>query len=195
MCRGIDGWGESLYSVALMTSGPGEIERKPRVNGNVVTILVDSGASCHYFDDLIILELKHCLPDYTSLSTPLTIRTAWEALLVDTAEGVLQSYITDNCGEPHLVGIAIVIVPGIGRNLFSVKTAARTGIVSIFDVNNPRLEAAEITVPLRGEDNSLYSFKLDLSVDGYAGKELVMNAILIAPSVAPTVGSPQQAQP
>ena len=51
------------------------------MNGNVVTVLVDSGASGHYFDDLIIPELKHRLQDHTSLSTPRTILTAGEALL------------------------------------------------------------------------------------------------------------------
>ena len=39
------------------------------------------------------------------------------------------------------------------------------------------LEVADITVPLRGEDDSLYSFKQDLSADGYAGKKLAMNAV------------------
>ena len=32
-------------------------------------------------------------------------------------------------------------------------------------------------MPLRGENNDIYSFKLDLSADGYAGKELAMNAV------------------
>ena len=44
--------------------------------------------------------------------------------------------------------MAILTVPGIGRNLFSQKTAARKGIVSIFDVNKPKMEAGDITVPL-----------------------------------------------
>ena len=73
--------------------------------------------------------------------------------------------------------IAVLIVPGIGRNMFSVKTATRKGIVSIFDVNKPRLKAGDITVPLRGENDALYSFKLNLSADGYVGKELAMNAV------------------
>ena len=30
---------------------------------------------------------------------------------------------------------------------------------------------------LRGKDDDLYSLKLDLSADGYAGKELAMNAV------------------
>ena len=65
------------------------------------------------------------------------------------------------------------LCPGIGRNIFSVKTSARKGIVSIFDFNKPRLEAGKITVPLL----TLYSFHLNLSADGYAGKELAMNAV------------------
>ena len=71
-------------------------------------------------------------------------------------------------------------MPGIGRNIFSVKTAARKGIVFIFDVNKPRQEAGGITVPLRGENDDLYSSKLDLSADGYAGKELSMSAVINA---------------
>ena len=48
-------------------------------------------------------------------------------------------------------------MPGIGRNLFSVKTAARKGNVSIIDFNKPRLEAGDITVPLRRENSDLNS--------------------------------------
>ena len=39
------------------------------------------------------------------------------------------------------------------------------------------LEAGDITVPLRGEDDNLYSLKLDLGANGYGGKELAMNAV------------------
>ena len=88
----------------------------------------------------------------------------------------MEGLTTNDCGEQHLARIAILNVPGIGRNLFSVKTAAKKGIVSIFDVNNPRLEASD-TVPFHGEDDGLYSFKLDLSADGYVGKKLAINAV------------------
>ena len=172
---GTDGEGEPLYGVALRTSGPAEIKRKLYVNGYVVHVLVCSGASDHYFDDLIIPELKHRLQE-TSLITPRTILTAGGAMVDGTAEGVIQGIITDDYGEQHLARIAILNVPGIGRNLFSVKTAAKKGIVSIFDVNNPRLEASD-TVPFHGEDDGLYSFKLDLSADGYVGKKLAINAV------------------
>ena len=119
-----DGEGEQLYDTALMASRPAEIERKPYVNGNVDAVLVDRGASGHYFDDLVIPELKHRIQDYTSLCTPHAILTAGESLLGDTPDGVLQGLITDDYGEQHLARFAILIVSGIGRNLFSVKTAA-----------------------------------------------------------------------
>ena len=61
MYGGTDGEDEPLYGAALMASESAEIERKLRVNGNVVTVLVDSGASGHHFDDLIIPELKYLL--------------------------------------------------------------------------------------------------------------------------------------
>ena len=176
MYGGTDGEGEPLYGLAPTEPDSVEIERKPHESGNVVTVLVDSGASGHYFDGLIIPELKHRLQDYTSLSTPRTILTSGGALLNGTAEGVLQGLITDDYGEQHIARIEILIVFDTGHNPFLVKTAARKGIISIFDVNKLRLEAGDITVPLRGEDDDLYSFNLDLSADGYAGKELAMNA-------------------
>ena len=174
MNRGTDGEGGSLNGMTPMEPEPSEIERKPHESGNVVAILVDTGASCYCFDDIIISDLKHRSKDYASKITPRTVLTAGGALLDGAAEGVLQGLITDDFGEQHLARIAILIVPGIGRNLFSVKTAATKGIVSIFVANKPRLEAGDITVPLRGEKDDLYSFKLDFS---YAGKELAMNAV------------------
>ena len=134
---GTDGAGEPLYGMAPIESEPAEIERKPHESGNVFTHLVDSGASGHVFDDPIVPELKDCLQDYTPLSAPRTVRTAGGALLDDTAKGALEGLTTNDCGEQHLARIAILIVPGIGRNLFSVKTAARKGIVSISTSTNP----------------------------------------------------------
>ena len=155
MYGGTDGEGEPLYGAALMASESAEIERKLRVNGNVVTVLVDSGASGHHFDDLIIPELKYLLQDDTSVSTPRTILTAGGAVLDGTAEGVLQGLITGDYGEQHLAWIAILVVLAIGRKYFSVKAATRKGIVWIFDVSNPRVEAADISLPLLEEDDDL----------------------------------------
>ena len=59
---------------------------------------------------------------------------------------------------------------GIGRNLFSVMTAAKKGIVTIFDNESPRLEAFNVHVSLRSEGGNLYSFMLDLSADRYGAR-------------------------
>ena len=99
------------------------------------------------------------------------------ALLDGTGEGILQGVIPDNYGNGHLIRIQILVVPTIGHNLFSVKAATRNGIVSIFDGENPRLEAFGFTLPLRGKQDDLYSFVLDLSADAYGATELAMNAV------------------
>ena len=138
-------------------SQTGQDRAQPHKSGTVAIYVVDSGASGCCFDDLIILYVKHRVRDYTSLSTPRTILTAGGTLLEGTAEGVLQGLITNDYEEQQLARIAILIVPGIGRNLFSVKTAARKGNVSIIDVNKLTLEAGDITVPLRRENSDLNS--------------------------------------
>ena len=175
MYGGIDGEGEPLYGTALMASGPAAFKHKPSAGDDSVTVLVDNGASGHYYDDLIIPSLKHRLLNYVILPTPRKILTAGGSLLDGTAEGILQGRVTANHGEQHLARIAILIVPDIRRNLFSVKSATKKGVVSIFDFDSPRLELSGITIPLRAEDDDLYSSVLDLSADNRGGKELAMN--------------------
>ena len=139
--------------------------------------MVDSGASDHFFDDAIIRDLKHCLQGYAHLATPRKILTARGALLDVTAEGVLQGLIADNYGNQNLVRVGTVVVHGMGRNLFSVITVAKKGIVAIFGHETSRLEEVNVTVPLRSESGDLYLFVIDLSADGYSVKELATNAV------------------
>ena len=176
MYGGTDGEGEPLYDTTLMASVSGVFKHKPSVGDDSVTSLVDSGASGHYFGDLIIPSLKYRLLDYVLLTTPRKILTAEGALLGGTPEGILQGFVTDNHGEQSLARIDILIVSGIGCNPFSVKSATKKGVVSIFDFDNPRLELSGITDPLRAEDD-LYSLVLKLSADSHGGKELAMNAM------------------
>ena len=172
-----DGKGEALYGTALMSSPAPVTYNNASDLSNPVHVLVDSGASDHYFDDVLIPGLNRRLLDYTCLTTPRKIPTAGGALLDGTGEGILQGVITDNCGNGQLVRIQVLVVPTIERNLFSVKTATRNGIVSIFDRENPRLEAFGVTFPLCGEQDDLYSFVLDLSAEAYSATELASNAV------------------
>ena len=139
--------------------------------------MADSGASDHYFDNAIICDPTYRLQDYVHLTTPHTIFTGGGALLNSMTEGVLQGLANENCCNRILVRVDIVMVPEVRRNPFSVMTAAKKGIMAIFDYENPGLEEFSVTVPLRSENSDLYSFVLDLSADQNGAKNLVMNAI------------------
>ena len=123
---------EDPVEKALVASSSVAVTFEDSVNSNLATLMVDSGASSHYFDDAIIRDLKHRLQDYVHLTTPRKILTAGGAMLDGTAEGVLQDLITDDNGNQILVRVDIVVEHGIGRNLFSVMTAVREGIATIF---------------------------------------------------------------
>ena len=66
-------------------------------------------------------------------------------------------------------------MPGIGRNLLSIKSATREGVVSIFDLDNPRLVLSGITAPLCEKDDDRYSLVFDLSAGSHEGKKLAMS--------------------
>ena len=161
----------------IMTSSSAFITSQDSVNNSFVVIMVNSGASDNFFDDAIIRDLKHCLQGYAHLATPRKIPTVRGALLDVTAEGVLQGLIAYNYGNQILVRVDTVVVPGMGRNMFTAITAAKKGIVVIFSHENSRLEKVNVTVPLRSESDDLYLFVLDLSADGYSVKELATNAV------------------
>ena len=103
-----------------MASRPAAFKQKPSAGNDSVNVVVGSGASGHYFDDLIIPRHKHRLVNNVVLTTPRNILTAGGALLDGTAEGILQGLVTDNHEEQHLAWIVVLIVPGIGYNLFYV---------------------------------------------------------------------------
>ena len=115
---------------------------------------MDSGASGHYFDDAVIRDPKHSLQNYVHLATPRKILTAEGVFLDGTAEGVLQGLVPDDCGNQILFRVHIMVGPGIGCNLFSVMTAAKKGITTIFDYENLILEGFNVTVPLRRESDA-----------------------------------------
>ena len=168
---------EEPVEKALGVSPSVAVTSEDSVNYNLAPLMVDSRASGHYFDDAIIRDLKHRLQDYVHLTTPRKILTAGGAMLDGTPEGVLQGLATNGNGNQIFVRVDIVVVPGIGRNLFSVMTAPKKGIATIFDYENPKLERFNVTVPLQSESGDLYSFVLNLSADRHGAKELAMNAV------------------
>ena len=92
-----------------------------------------------------------------------------------TAQGVLRGHVIDDKGVRQLFKLSCLIVPGLGRNLFSVKQAARNGVVPIFDMTNPRLKTHNHTFPLQELGHDPDSLSLDLA-GGDNGPELAMQA-------------------
>ena len=154
-------------------------EKWNRGSNSLVSVMLDSGASGHYFDDALILGLRYRLDNYQELGIRRYITTAGGHQLEGAGQGLLRGHIIDAQGMQHLIQISVLIVPGLGRYLFSVKQASRNGVVSIFDTYNPRLEANNFTLPLQELEDDLYFFSLDL-VSGSSAPELAMQAAATA---------------
>ncbi|CAM9813692.1 unnamed protein product, partial [Sphacelaria rigidula] len=91
------------------------------------------------------------------------ITTAGGHKLTRVGKGLFRGHIQDGEGVKRLVQIPCLVVPGLGRNVFSVKQATRYGVVSIFKINNLRLDTNDFTVPLQELESDLYFFSLELS--------------------------------
>ena len=106
---------------------------------------------------------------------PRKIITVGGGQLDGLAKGLLSDICGGGKGVRRSVKLSCLVVPGLGRNLFSVKQAARNDIVSIFDMDDPRLEANNFNPPLQELGYDLYSFSLDLS-NKICAAELAMQA-------------------
>ena len=95
----------SIYGTALMASEPPDVKQKPQDGDNKITVLVDSGASCNYFDEQRIPQFKYRLIDRVDPTVLRKILTAGGCLLDATMEGLLLGFGTDEYDNPHLVRI------------------------------------------------------------------------------------------
>ncbi|CAM9166972.1 unnamed protein product, partial [Sphacelaria rigidula] len=136
--------------------------------------MVDSGASEHYCDDTFILGLRHKFYNDQELAISRKI-TAGGHQLAGVGKGLLRGHIKDDGRIKRLVQISCLVVPGLGRNLFSVKQATKKGVVSIFEINNPRLETNNFTVPLQELESGLNFFSLGV-ISGNDAPGLAMQA-------------------
>ena len=154
-------------------------EKWNRGSNSFVSLMVDGGASGHYFDDALIPRLRYRLDNYQELALRRYITTAGGHQLEGAGQGLLRGHIIDAQGVQRLIQISVLIVPGLGRNVFSVKQASRNGVVSIFDKYNPRLEANNFTLPLQELENDLYFVSLGL-ISERSAPELAKQAVATA---------------
>ena len=91
------------------------------------------------------------------LETMREISTAVNYTLFGTMTGVLPGTVVDKDRRQHSVQIPAVIVPGMGRHLFSSKKAVEKGMSTIIDSNLPRLQKSErlLLLQQQHEDSGL----------------------------------------
>ncbi len=129
-------------------------------DSNNFSMMVDSGASDHYVDDKLVPWIKSKMINLQEINPAREITTAGMHTLYGTATGDIACEVTESNGEVHTARIPIVIVPGIGKHLFSSGSAKSRGIKTVIG-DSPRLEKDNVHFPLR-EDGRL--FKIDLKV-------------------------------
>ncbi|CAM9879409.1 unnamed protein product, partial [Sphacelaria rigidula] len=74
---------------------------------------------------------RHKLYNYQELAISREITSAGGHQLAGVGKGLLRGHIKDDEEVERLVQISCLVVPGLGRNLFSVKQATRNKVVSI----------------------------------------------------------------
>ena len=130
-------------------------------NDRSIKLLVDSGASEHYIDDRPGLWERPS--DYLRLVKPSEITTDGNYRLKGDATGVISVYIIDQIRVRQQVRLPAVVVPGIGRNRFSVPSGTDQGATTILALKESRIETNDFTIPLQqvGGHRDLYTFNID----------------------------------
>ena len=116
---------EDGFALAAVPAG----EKWNRGSNSLVSVMVDRGASGHYFGVALIPRLMFRLDNYQELTIRRWITTAGGHQLDGAGQGLLWGHIIDAEGVLHLIQIPVLIAPGLGRNLFSVKQVSRNGVV------------------------------------------------------------------
>ena len=95
-------------------------------------MLVDSGSSKHFADPKLIHGVDSRMQDYVETNPPMEIKVAGHNTLFGTAQDILLVVARDTQGVCRTVKLPIVLVPGLGRNLFSTALAAQKCVKTIF---------------------------------------------------------------
>ncbi|CAN0421397.1 unnamed protein product, partial [Scytosiphon promiscuus] len=126
--------------------------------------MVDSGASSHFFDPFLMPGWRSHVRDYVVLEKPFKVYGLGGHVLDGVAQGTIWGTVLDENQRRVPISLSVYIVPGLGRNLMSVKASANKGVVTIFENERSRLQVAESVLPLTPPvSEDLYSFELKFS--------------------------------
>eukprot|EP00903_Cladosiphon_okamuranus_P015234 g14080.t1 len=129
---------------------PAEFSSVPfRSDGSYIRMVVDSGATDNYLDPALTPGVRAIMHDVEDLRVPHTIVAAGQHLLQGVTSGTIFGAVTDADGNDQEVSFNVVLVPGLGTNLFSVTAAMMKGVATLFHPDNPRLESGDIVIPMQ----------------------------------------------
>ena len=114
-------------------------------------MLVDSGSSKHFVDPELVHRVESRMQNYTNISPPMEIKAAGHNTLLGIAQGTLLVVVRDTQGICRTVKLPIVLVSGLGRNLFSTAMAAQKGVKTTISLRQaPLLTLACFQLSYRG---------------------------------------------
>ncbi|CAM9708118.1 unnamed protein product [Ascophyllum nodosum] len=140
------------------------------LNGSSIAVMVNSGYSEHFLDPFLIPGLQYRMMDYKALDEPQKIFTAGDHVIEGIGTSTVHGTVEDDHGRKTAINFSAFVVPGLGRNLFSVHTTVTKGVVTVFDSVNPRFETGNTIIPLKppSSPNDLYSFFATVDAAGVA---------------------------
>ena len=86
-------------------------------------MLVDFGSSKNFVGSKLVHRVESRMQDYTQINPPMEIKAAGHNAPLGTAQGALLVVVRDTQDVCRTVKMPIVLVPGLGRNLFSTALA------------------------------------------------------------------------
>lgn len=133
-----------------------------KANAAGATLLVDTGATETMLDDRLIPRLKEIMREYKQLVKPKAITVAGDHELKGTATGVVHCTVKDSRGEQQDVRLRGLIVPGLGRNIFSPTALMKKGVRLIVEAGNPHLAVGDYIIPLKQNPRDMGMCSLDI---------------------------------
>lgn len=133
-------------------------------NEGSIKLPVDIGASERYLNDRPGLRERSSV--YLRLEKPREITTTGNHRLAGAATGIVTGCIIDQSEVKQQARPPVVVVPGIGPNVFSVPSAPEQGATTIFEVEGTRIETTDFTIPLQQVEGRRDLFMINIKLGG-----------------------------
>ena len=110
------------------------------------------------------------MSNYNTLAVLRKITIAGNHKLKGDATGVTSGTIIDEHRKRQSVGLAIVVVSRLGKNLFSVPESTSERITTVFELNDSRIETSGDNLPLQqvAGTRDLFSFNVEVDAPNVA---------------------------